>query len=84
MKNKHFLILGLVFITLSSGCARMTLRKDLGDSNVANINAQTINPEAGKEPVLQTLDGQKAQNVINAYHSQKSSASKERLLDNLN
>ena len=84
MKSKTLFIIAIASITLLSSCARMTMRHDLGDVNVANIDTQTQNLEAGKEPVQQTLDGQKAQHVIDAYHSQKASVTKERLIDGVN
>ena len=83
MKSKLLLTLSLVIVMLVAGCARMTMRHDLGDDNVANIEAQTINPEAGKKPVTHTLTGQKAQHVIDNYHSQAAEVSDERLVDDV-
>ncbi len=81
MKTKILFISAIIFITLSTSCARMTMRHDLGDDNVANINVQTQNLEAGKAPVQQTLVGQKAQHVIDGYHSQKEKVKDENLVD---
>ena len=68
-------VTGLLFLTLISGCAEWNSVPIVVDGNfgraVTNlVKNQTLYPEHGRNdnPIL-TLDGQKAEGVINAYRA---------------
>jgi hypothetical protein len=64
---------GLLFLTVMTGCAEWNSVPVVVDENFGHafnnmVKNQTLYPEHGQndDPIL-TLDGQKAQGVINAY-----------------
>jgi len=66
-------VTGLLFLTLMTGCAEWNSVPVVVDENFGHafnnmVKNQTLYPEHGQNdhPIM-TLDGQKAQTVINAY-----------------
>lgn len=63
---------------------KMTLQDDFGNAVKTNIAAQTINPDAGKEPVpVATRDGQKTEQALEQYRTEKSEAPSGSILDDI-
>ncbi len=63
---------------------KMTLQDDFGNAVKTNIAAQTINPDAGKEPVpIATRDGQKTEQALERYRAEESKAESGSILDDI-
>lgn len=63
------------------GCSHAPLTKSINEANSNNIVAQTVNANAGNadmEPT--TLDGQKAEHLLQRYRDDKGKAPKEILV----
>lgn len=62
----------------------MTLQDDFGNSVKTNTAVQTINPDAGKEPVpVATRDGQKTEQALKQYRTDKGKAPSGSVLKDL-
>jgi len=78
MQNKLILTLMSLVMLAVAGCSEMSLREDFGRSNMANRNMQTLNPSAKQMEVPPaTLDGQKAEKVVNEYRRERAKAPTE-------
>ena len=78
MQTKTRLILITVFLMFVAGCSQMSLREDFGRATKTNRLLQTVDPSAGEMSVpTATLDGQKAEKVVNEYRKGKSTAPTE-------
>jgi len=71
--NTMQVVTGLLFLTLMTGCAEwnsapVVVQQNFGNAVNNMVKNQTLYPEHGQNdnPIL-SLDGQKAQGVINAY-----------------
>ncbi|MCM0612003.1 hypothetical protein KFJ24_05875 [Marinobacter sediminum] len=64
------------------GCTHTeSLGPDWGNSTALNRDAQVLNPGAGKGPQPpHTMDGIKADQAVEEYHSEKADADDERLI----
>jgi type IV pilus biogenesis protein CpaD/CtpE len=63
---------------------KMTLQDDFGNAVKTNIAAQTINPDAGKEPVpVATRDGQKTEQALKQYRTDTGEASSDSILEDI-
>jgi hypothetical protein len=70
-----------VLITASALLGACTIfDKDLGASVNANTQAQVVDAYAGFGEEVATLDGQKAEKLLNEYRREKAAAPTERLL----
>lgn len=78
MQTKIFLPLISMLLVLLAGCSQMSLREDYGRATETNRLLQTVNPSAKEMTVpTATLDGQKAERVVNDYRKGKASAPTE-------
>jgi type IV pilus biogenesis protein CpaD/CtpE len=78
MHNKAILTLMSLSMLVVAGCSEMTMRDDFGRSTTANRTAQTLNPSAKDMQVpTATLDGQKAEKVVNEYRRESTTAPTE-------
>lgn len=75
--------IGLVLIgatILTVGCAgKPTLQDNWGDTLRSYQKASVVNPD-GQPPEVSALDGVKADQVIDAYHTEKGEMSNERIV----
>jgi type IV pilus biogenesis protein CpaD/CtpE len=61
-----------------AGCSQMSLREDFGRSTKTNRLLQTVNPAAKEMNIpTATLDGQKAEKVVNDYRKGTATAPDE-------
>lgn len=81
MAIRHPLICCSLLALFSVSCTHnmmereMTLEDDFGNAVKTNMAVQTINPEAGKEPVpVATRDGQRTEQALKAYRTDKGKA----------
>ncbi|MEA1988526.1 MAG: hypothetical protein U9N57_04870 [Pseudomonadota bacterium] len=86
MKNIRVTLMPMFLLTVGlslSACA--TLYDDnLGSKIEANKSAQVINPDAvTNDASVATLEGQKAEKLMERYRKEKAEAPTERLLQNL-
>jgi len=75
------LVMPLALVGLAGCTGQQTLRADFGDSVRANTAMQTVNPMAGQEEVpVATRDGQRTENLINAYRKDTGKVDTTRLV----
>lgn len=71
----------IAMLAVLGGCAKQALGPDFGKSTELNTASQVVNPDAGKGPQpVQTLDGVKAAQGVEGYHTEKTDADDERLI----
>jgi type IV pilus biogenesis protein CpaD/CtpE len=62
-----------LFVGLLIGCQQTSqshLREGFGNSVRSNMAMHTINPDAGKQPGVVTMDGQRAEKSMQEYREQ--------------
>lgn len=82
MRNRiHDMTVLLAMLAAMGGCSHAPLSKTFNEANANNIAVQTINPEAGKDDAApNTLDGQKAEQLMRRYRTDTGKASSEGLV----
>ena len=90
MATRFLLICGSILVLFAVSCTHnmaereMTLQDDFGNAVKTNIAAQTINPDAGKEPVpVATRDGQKTEQALKQYRTDKGKAPSGSVLEDI-
>ena len=74
-------VAGVALVSLFAGCSHAPLSKTFNEANANNIAVQTINPNAGKQETVQTLDGQKSENTLQRYRTDTGKAPKDTLIN---
>lgn len=86
MSNRNFAISTLL-ATLGLGACTSTstpkLDPDFGAAISHNVAVQVINPDAGPPDASETIDGQKAQQAIEAYYGESEAISTDSLIQNV-
>jgi len=78
MQSKSVLAIVSLTVLITAGCTQMSLREDFGKSTEKNRVVQTMNPAAEYQTAPPTtLDGQKAEKVIQEYRQENSEAPTE-------
>ena len=90
MNMTRYALLGVALAMSLAGCQTMsepaepTLAPGFGNAVKANMAAQVVNPEAGKEEQpAPPLDGQKAERVIKDYRKETGEAPTGTLIENV-
>ncbi|HKJ72311.1 MAG TPA: hypothetical protein VKA55_11205 [Gammaproteobacteria bacterium] len=86
MTNKLSIAISLFGLALAANTAMAGSTGDGSHGSAVrhNTEVQTLNPEAGsKEPEATTLDGPKAENVIEDYRSKQQKAETEGLIEGM-
>ena len=81
MKNPAMIVLLLSSVALA-GCGGKPLKKDFSTATHNNVGKQTLNQHAPDEDVEHTLDGAKAERVIERYRDEKAQTSESSLIKN--
>lgn len=78
MQIKMFIPVLSVILLFVTGCSQVSLREDYGRATKTNRILQTVNPSAKDMNVpTATLDGQKAERVVNDYRKERATAPTE-------
>lgn len=87
MTNKYMFAVTIILSLYLAGCSQshqQTMGKDFGNAVKTNTAMQVINPEAGQEDMpAMTLDGQKAEQVLEQYRSETGKADTEGLIQDV-
>ena len=83
MKMKTFLKVCIAAMAVFSVSACSVFNPNNGEDVKKNIQTQSINPYAGFEDSTATLDGQKAEKLLNDYRTEKAKAPQEKLLKDI-
>lgn len=83
MKLNTFLKLTIAAMAVVSVSACSVFDPNNGMEVESNIKAQTIDTYAGFEENTATLDGVKAEKLLNEYRTEKAAAPKEKLLKDI-
>jgi len=81
----QLILINVLLLVMLSGCqmkSQTNLREGFGNSVKSNVAMHVIDPEAGKEePVVPDLEGEKAENALESYHTESEGVDDEKLLD---
>ncbi|MCK5880382.1 MAG: hypothetical protein KAG18_00825 [Sinobacterium sp.] len=81
MLSKKLVLLATVICL--TACAEMNLREDHGKSVAQNADVQTVNKVTPAREPAHTLDGQKAENIMERYRQEEAESSTSNLVNEI-